>query len=82
MYQAVSGGQCVACFEDTPIIAAEIKDGTYALKIVEGTENEGAGYGFVVFNESNQELVDAFNQGLANIKANGTYDEILAKYLG
>lgn len=82
MYQAVSGGQCKACFEDTPIIAAEIKDGTYALKIVEGTENEGAGYGFVIFNKDNQELIDAFNAGLKNIKANGTYDEILAKYLG
>lgn len=82
MYQAVAGGQCTACFEDTPIIAAEIKDGTYALKIVEGTENEGAGYGFAIFNEDNQELLDAFNAGLKNIKANGTYDEILAKYLG
>ena len=30
----------------------------------------------------NQELLDMFNAGLANIKANGTYDEILAKYLG
>ena len=27
------------------------------------------------------QLVDKFNAGLANIKANGTYDEILAKYL-
>ena len=25
MYQAVIGGQCVACFEDTPIMAATIK---------------------------------------------------------
>ena len=82
MYQAVSGGQCAACFEDTPIMAATIKDGTVKLKIVEGTENDGAGYGFVIFKEGNQELIDAFNKGLANIKANGTYDEILAKYLG
>ncbi len=28
------------------------------------------------------ELVDMFNAGLANIKANGKYDEIVAKYLG
>ena len=27
MYQAVLGGQCVACFEDTPIMQATIKDG-------------------------------------------------------
>ena len=34
------------------------------------------------FNADNQKLIDMFNAGLANIKANGKYDEILAKYLG
>ncbi len=82
MYQAVAGGQAVACFEDTPIMAASIKDGGLGLKIVEGTENEGADYGFAVFNSDEQELLDMFNAGLANIKANGKYDEIIAKYLG
>ena len=82
MYQAVLGGQAVACFEDTPIMAASIKDGNLALKIVEGSENEGAPYGFAVFSADKQPLIDSFNAGLANIKANGTYDEILAKYLG
>lgn len=82
MYQAVLGGQAVACFEDTPIMAASIKDGDLALKIVEGSENEGAPYGFAIFNADNQELLDLFNAGLASIKANGTYDEILSKYLG
>ena len=82
MYQAVAGGQAVACFEDTPIMASSIKDGELALKVVEGTENEGNPYGFAIFNADNQELIDMFNAGLANIKANGVYDEILAKYLG
>lgn len=82
MYQAVTGGQAVACFEDTPIMAASIKEGSLNLKIVEGTENEGSPYGFAIFNADNQELIDLFNAGLANIKANGTYDEIIAKYLG
>lgn len=82
MYQAVLGGQAVACFEDTPIMAASIKDGDLALKIVDGSENDGAPYGFAIFSADNQELLDLFNAGLANIKANGTYDEILAKYLG
>lgn len=82
MYQAVAGGQAVACFEDTPIMAASIKDGGLGLKIVEGTENEGADYGFAIFNSDEQELLDMFNAGLANIKANGKYDEIIAKYLG
>ena len=82
MYQAVAGGQAVACFEDTPIMAASIKDGGLGLKIVEGSENEGAPYGFAIFNENSQELLDMFNAGLANIKAIGKYDEIIAKYLG
>lgn len=82
MYQAVLGGQVTACFEDTPIMAASIKDGELDMKIVEGTENEGAPYGFAIFNADNQELLDMFNAGLKDIKDNGKYDEIVAKYLG
>ena len=82
MYQAVMGGQAVACFEDTPIMASSIKDGNLSLKILEDTANEGAPYGFAIFSEDSQELLDMFNAGLANIQENGTYDEIIAKYLG
>lgn len=82
MYQAVLGGQCVACFEDTPIMQATIKDNGLAMKCLEDTANAGGDYGFAIFNADNQELLDMFNKGLANIKANGTYDQILAKYLG
>ena len=63
-------------------MASSIKDGGLALKIVEGTENEGSPYGFAVFTEDSQELIDMFNAGLANIKENGKYAEIIAKYLG
>lgn len=82
MYQTVTGGQCVACFEDTPILAASIKEGDLDLQVVEGTANEGSPYGFAVFSKDKQELIDMFNEGLANIKENGKYDEIIAKYLG
>lgn len=82
MYQTVQGGQAVACFEDTPIMASSIKDGELKLKIVEGTENEGSPYGLAIFKAENQELLDMFNKGLKNIQANGKYDEIIAKYLG
>lgn len=82
MYQAVLGGQVVACFEDTPIMASSIKEGGLELAIVDGTENEGSPYGFAIFSEESQELLDMFNAGLANIKENGTYDEIIATYLG
>ena len=82
MYQAVVGGQAAGVIDDTPIMAANIKDGGIAMKLVDGTGNESASYGFAIFNPDNKELMDMFNAGLKNIKENGKYDEILAKYLG
>ena len=82
MYQAVEGGQVVSCFEDTPIMITQIEDLGLNMQVVSGTENEGSPYGFAVFSEDSQELLDLFNAGLANIIANGTYEEIVAKYLG
>ena len=82
MYQAVVGGQVAAVFDDTPIMASNIKETGIAMKIVDGTGNDPAQYGFAIFNADNQELVDMFNAGLKNIKENGTYDEIISKYLG
>lgn len=82
MYQAVVGGQVDAVFDDTPIMASNIKDTGLAMKLVDGTGNDPASYGFAIFNSDNQELVDMFNAGLADIKEDGTYDEIIAKYLG
>ena len=81
MYQAVVGGQCVACFEDTPIMKDSIKSGV-ELVALDDTQNEGGEYGFAIFDANNQELIDAFNAGLKNIKASGEYDQILDKYLG
>lgn len=82
MYQDLLAGNSVACFEDTPVMAAYIKQHGLALKIPEGMESEGNPYGFAIMNTDNQALLDMFNAGLANIKANGKYDEILNKYLG
>lgn len=82
MYQDVIMGNSAACVEDTPIMADSIKTGGLALKIPEGMESDGASYGFAIMREDNQELLDMFNAGLKNIKDNGTYDEIIAKYLG
>ena len=81
MYQDVILGNSVACCEDTPIMADNIKTSGLELKIPEGMESEGAPYGFAIMDVNNQALLDAFNAGLANIKANGKYQEILDKYL-
>ena len=82
MYQAVIGGQVDACLDDTPILKYNIKIGELDMKFVEGTENEPAQYGFAIFDSEKQDLIDLFNAGLKNIRANGKYDEIIAKYLG
>ena len=82
MYQQVMGGQAAACFDDTPILKYSIKAGDLTMKYVDGTENDPASYGMAIFNPDNQELIDLFNAGLKNIKENGTYDEIIGKYLG
>lgn len=81
MYQDVILGNSVACVEDTPIMADNIKTGGLALKIPEGMESEGAPYGFAIMNKANQPLLDMFNAGLKNIRENGTYQAILDKYL-
>ena len=81
MYQDVILGNSVACVEDTPIMADNIKTGGLALKIPEGMESEGSPYGFAIMNKANQPLLDMFNAGLKNIRENGTYQAILDKYL-
>ena len=81
MYQDVILGNSVACVEDTPIMAASIKEGGLELQIPEGMESEGAPYGLAIMDEANKELIDMFNAGLKNIRENGKYDEILDKYL-
>ena len=81
MYQDVILGNSAACVEDTPIMADNIKTQGVDLKIPEGMESDGAPYGFAIMDTNNQALLDAFNAGLTNIKANGKYQEILDKYL-
>lgn len=77
-YQAIINGNCAACFEDYTVIGDAIKNGV-ELKTI-GDKINPSYYGFAVKKGKNAELIDMFNKGLANIKANGKYDEILAKY--
>ena len=80
MYQAVMSGTDVACVEDFSVIGWAIKSGEVDLSIVSEEPANVAGYGFAVQKGQNAELLEKFNAGLANIKANGKYAEILAKY--
>lgn len=78
MYQAVETGTHAACFEDYAVGKYAVKQGV-ALKLV-GEEINPGDYGFAVKKGTNPELIEMFNKGLENIKANGKYDELLQKY--
>ncbi len=79
MYDAVIAGSADACFEEFAVIGWAIKNNQLPLEIIGGVVNPGY-YGFAVKKGHNPELLDMFNEGLKNIKANGKYDEILARY--
>lgn len=79
MYTAVSNGADAACVEDYNVICWAIEQGEVKLVTVGDIVNP-AYYGFAVKKGENAELLEMFNAGLANIKASGQYDEILAKY--
>lgn len=90
MYEEV-GGNSVACFEDTPVMSYAIsqyaetdgKDGKDFVIIDEAAADSefATPYGFAVAKGQNAELLKMFNDGLANIKADGTYDTIVNKYV-
>jgi len=79
MYMEVTTGNAAACVEDYEIMRFGVENGN-GLKMV-GEKNVASSYGFAVQKGQNPELLEMFNKGFANLKANGKYDEILAKYL-
>jgi polar amino acid transport system substrate-binding protein len=79
MYEEVKAGNSAACFEDYPVMGYGISQGN-GLKMVTDME-KGSSYGFAVLKGKNQELLQKFNAGLANLRQNGTYDAILNKYI-
>lgn len=79
MYMDVTVGNSAACFEDYPVLGYGISQGV-GLKMVTDKE-QGSSYGFAVGKELNPELLEMFNTGLANLKENGKYQEILDTYI-
>ena len=78
MYQDVTVGNSVACFEDYPVIAYGIQQGL-PLRLNDKQE-AGNSYGFAVAKNKNAELLQKFNDGLVNIRENGKYQEIVDSY--
>lgn len=79
MYEDVKTGNSAACFEDYPVMGFGITQGN-GLKMVTDME-KGSSYGFAVLKGKNTELLEMFNAGLENIKANGTYQAIIDTYI-
>ena len=79
MYMDVTVGNSAACFEDYPVMGYGITQGV-GLKMVTDKE-QGSSYGFAVGKDQNTELLEMFNTGLANLKENGKYQEILDTYI-
>lgn len=81
MYEDVQAGNSDAAFEDYPVMAYALKNDRLKLKIPTKPE-PGDNYGFAVNKGMNPELIEMFNNGLVNIRANGKYQEILDTYIG
>jgi polar amino acid transport system substrate-binding protein len=77
MFLALEGKQVDAILQDLPVNAERaLKDTNSALT---ATFPTGEQYGFAV-SQDNTALADALNAGIAELKDNGKYDEIYAKY--
>ncbi len=79
MVDAVKANQAVGYFEDFPVLAYGIQQGS-GFRLV-GEPELGGEYGFAVNKGTNPELLEMFNTGLANLKESGEYDGIVDRYL-
>lgn len=81
MYQDVAAGNSQAVIGDATVIQYAVNTGAVDLRLI-AEEKASFPFGFAVNKGNHPELVDMFNDGLANSQASGEYDEILATYLG
>ncbi|MDT8894661.1 ABC transporter substrate-binding protein [Halomonas sp. I1] len=81
----MDSGRLDIVFLDFPIGKSTLLDSeagdyqTVGEKITEPKEYFGEGFG-IAFRQRDEALAEAFNEALATLKENGTYDEIEAKY--
>ena len=79
MYDSLNTGSVAAVMDDEPVVKYAIKQGKKLKTPIEGTPSGQVA--FAVKKGSNPELIEMFNNGLANLKESGKYKEILDKYL-
>lgn len=81
MYEDLNADNSQAVIEDYPVMAYAAQVGEIPLRFI-GEQEAVTDYGFAVPKGENAELIEMFNQGLANIIESGEFDEIVARYLG
>ena len=79
MYYSLNSGSVDAVMDDEPVVKYSISQGQKLKTPIKGTPIGDTA--FAVKKGSNPELIQMFNNGLANIKKNGQYQKILDKYL-
>ena len=79
MYDSLNTGSVAAVMDDEPVVKYAIKQGKKLKTPIDGTPSGQVA--FAVKKGSNPELIQMFNNGLANLKESGKYQEILDKYL-
>ncbi|AND79130.1 ABC transporter substrate-binding protein/permease [Streptococcus pantholopis] len=81
MNNSLDSGSIDAAMDDEPVVQYAISQGKkYAINI---DGEEVGSFAFAVKKGSKYEyLIDEFNQAFASMKEDGTYDEIMAKWLG
>lgn len=80
-FQALANGDVDAVVNDTPTSAAIIKANPEIKARIVGEPFTDEFYGIAV-NKQKPEIRDALNKALAEIKADGTYDQIYQKWFG
>lgn len=81
MMMAVANKQADFLIEDYPVISYQIAIGEQAdLKVAIDAIADPPQNGFAVKKDQNQDLLKMFNEGLAKVRENGTYDKIINKY--
>ena len=79
MYDSLNSGAVEAIMDDEPVIKYAITKGRKFKTPIEGTPS--GQLAFAVKKGENPELIEMFNNGLANLKESGEYQKILDKYL-
>lgn len=79
MYDDLAVGNSAACFEDEPVIGYAVSQGR---QLTIPLEREAAtSYAFAVKKGRSPELIEMFNKGLANLRQDGRYQQIIDTYI-